>query len=185
MHHPNVEEEQRPIVLRTLEGEIVGTLPVNPDSRTLDWINREGGYLSIVAESLKLPDCNLEPGEMAVNSASVIFVAERTLGSPRTDRRVEATHFRRCAVTLRVADCDIHGYVHVRDTMGIVRHLTRAAGPFFAVTAASIVGPDFELITNFVAVNASHVVAIQSVDALLDTQAAHSLGASGMAAAER
>ena len=164
MHHLNPEEELRPIVLMTVEGKIVGTIPINRDARTLDWLNREGGFLSVSADSLDLPDCNLLPGHLAMNKPSVIFVAEQGFNSPKTDKRVEATHFRRCATTVRAGDCDIHGYIHVRDKVDIVRHLSRAAGPFFAMTSASIVGPDFELVTNFVAVNAMHVVAVQAVE---------------------
>jgi len=185
MHHPNVEEETRPIVMRTLEGEIVGTIPINPSARTLDWLNREGAFLSIRAETLDIPDCILQPGDLAMNRPSVVFVAERDLGGPKTDKRIEASHFRRCAITVRAGDCDIHGFIHVRDKMDIVRHLSTNSGPFFAITAASIVGPDFELVTNFVAVNVSHVVAVQSVGSTQDVDSEHAHSMTDLAIPER
>ena len=64
-------------------------------------------------------------------------------------------------------DCEILGFLHTSAHGDPVVRLNQDASPFFALTSASVIGPDVEFAAAFLAVNRAHVFA---AEALADTQ---------------
>jgi hypothetical protein len=133
--------QQRPVLIHTLRGTVEGSLEVNPNVRTLDVLNLPHRFVTIDASEIELSDD--------------VFTS---------DRRAEAAHFTREGISLRVADCDVKGYIHVRGVHDPLIWLNQSRQPFMALTSASVVGPDFELAASFLAVNPAYILAVQTMD---------------------
>jgi hypothetical protein len=153
----------RPVLIHTLRGSVEGCLDVNPEVRTLDFINVPSRFVTVDATDIAVADWSFEPGRLAINKDLIVFVTELTGEAPATDRRAEAAHFTREGISLRVADCDVKGYMHVRGVQDPLMWLSRSRQTFLALTSVSVVGPDFELATGFLAVNRAHILAVQTM----------------------
>lgn len=154
---------RRPVLIHTLRGSVEGNLEVNPDVRTLDLINIPHRFVPVETTEIAVADWSFEQGRLAINKDLIVFVTELTDAAPATDRRAEAAHYRREGISLRVADCDVKGYMHVRGVNDPLVWLSLVRQPFMALTSASVVGPDFELATGFIAVNRAHILAVQTL----------------------
>jgi hypothetical protein len=152
------------VLIHTLRGSVEGNLQVNPDVRTLDLINIPHRFVTVETTEIALADWSFEQGRLAINKDLIVFVSELTDDAPVTDRRAEAAHYTREGISLRVADCDVRGYMHVRGVNDPLVWLSLIRQPFMALTSASIVGPDFELATGFVAINRAHILAVQTMN---------------------
>lgn len=158
------ERQRRPVLIHTMRGSVEGDLQVNPDVRTLDVLNIPHRFLTVDASEIAVADWSFEPGRLAINKNLIVFVTELTDQAPATDRRTEAAHFTREGISLRVADCDVKGYMHVRGVHDPLIWLSHSKQPFMALTSASVVGPDFELAAGFLAVNPGHILAVQTLE---------------------
>ena len=156
--------KRRPVLIHTLRGSVEGSLHVNPGVRTLDFLNVPHRFVAVDATEIAVADWSFEQGRLAINKDLIVFVTELTDEAPATDRRAEAAHFTREGISLRVADCDVKGYMHVRGVHDPMTWLSRSQQSFMAVTSASVVGPDFELATGFLAVNPAHILAVQTME---------------------
>lgn len=159
MEHDLRSGDRRPVLIQTLHGPIEGGLYVHRGLRTLDWLNREQRFVRIYVSETTWA---FESGCMDVNKELVLFVAELADRAPMSDARAEAVHFTREAISLRVAEYDVKGFMHVRGqdpSMVLNRHRQ----PFVALTSASVFGPDLELATTFLAVNPDHVLGVQTM----------------------
>jgi len=168
----------RPVMVQSTRGTVEGRAVVHPRIRTLDWLNHSQRFLEIEVTSSSVPEWSFERGLVGINKDMVLFVAELSDELPTTDARVEATHYSREAVALRLGEFDIKGYLHVRGILDPLVRLSRRDGEFTALTSASVLGPDIELAASFLAVNPDHVLGAQpilqqapqpAVDALVDS----------------
>lgn len=158
------DKELRPVTVRTSHGTIEGDLPISPRLRTLDELNLAAHkFLTIRASEVNLPGDSFEGGLVGINKDSILFVTEIAACGPRTDHRVERSHYRRSAVRLRVGEFDIQGFLHVRGLRDPLVWLSQNRQPFVALTSASVIGPSAEFATSFIAVNPRHVLAAQDV----------------------
>jgi len=158
------ERKPRPVLIHTLRGSVEGSLRVNPEVRTLDFLNVPQRFITVDATDISVADWSFEPGRLAINKNLIVFVTELTDEATATDRRAEAAHFTREGISLRVADCDVKGYMHVRGVHDPLIWLSHSKQPFMALTSASVVGPDFELAAGFLAVNPAHILAVQTLE---------------------
>jgi hypothetical protein len=156
--------QQRPVLIHTLRGTVEGSLEVNPDVRTLDVLNLPHRFVAIDASEIAVADWSFEQGRLAINKDLIVFVTELSDDVFTSDRRAEAAHFTREGISLRVADCDVKGYMHVRGVHDPLIWLNQSRQPFMALTSASVVGPDFELAASFLAVNPAYILAVQTMD---------------------
>ena len=103
--------KRRPVLIHTLRGSVEGSLHVNPGVRTLDFLNVPHRFVAVDATEIAVADWSFEQGRLAINKDLIVFVTELTDEAPATDRRAEAAHFTREGISLRVADCDVKGYM--------------------------------------------------------------------------
>jgi len=159
MGEERVAQERRPVLIHTLVGSIEGSLTVNPFVRTLDYLNLAQRFLPLECEAIEgLP--SFGPGRIGVNKELVLFIAELTDDAPGAPR-AEALHFSRRAVGLRLADCEIEGYMHLRGIQDPIALLNHHPHEFVALTSASVVGPNLELASTFLAINPAFVTTVR------------------------
>jgi len=159
-----VEKEGRVVRVQTVHGAIEGELSISPSIRTLDELNlATQKFLRIDAPAVTLPGCSFDDGLLGINKDSVLFVVETSHCHPTTDQRVERSHFVRTPIRLRVGEFDIQGFLHIRGLRDPLTWLSQSRQPFLALTAASVVGPDVDLATSFIAVSPRHVLAAQGL----------------------
>lgn len=155
--------QRRPVLIHTLRGSVEGNLQVNPDVRTLDLINIPHRFVLVETTEVAVADWSFEQGRLAINKDLIVFITELSDEVVTSDQRAEAAHYAREGISLRVADCDVRGYMHVRGVNDPLVWLSLVRQPFMALTSASVVGPDFELATSFIAVNRAHILAVQTL----------------------
>jgi hypothetical protein len=155
--------EMRSVLVYTLHGTVEGDLPVNSRLRTLDFLNAPHKFVTLEATKIAFPGWSFDTGPLSLNKEMILFVTELGQEPPTTDERVEAAHFLRSAVRLRLADFDVQGYMHVRGLNDPLMRLSQNRQTFLALTAASVVGKDTEFATGFLAVNPLHVLAAQMI----------------------
>lgn len=178
MGEERVAQERRPVLIHTLVGSIEGSLTVNPFVRTLDYLNLAQRFVPVECEELEgLP--SFGPGRIGVNKELVLFIAELADDAAGTPR-VEAMHFSRRPVGLRLADCEVEGYMHLRGIQDPIALLNHHPHEFVALTSASVVGPNFELAATFLAINPAFVTTVRpqhATSALAATRAARPFSA--------
>jgi len=171
--------ERRSVLVHTIRGSIEGHVRVNQGVRTLDWLNLTRRFVPLEASDTTFGDWPPGPGRVGLNKELIQFVAELCEG-PEADPRVEATHYSREAVSLKLENCDVTGYLHVRDTHDPLLRLSRSEDSFIALTSASAVGPDFELAATFLAVNPAHVLCIRLIDSAGNESSCDTVAAAGL-----
>lgn len=158
------DREGRPVRVQTTHGALEGTLRVMPRVRTLDEVNLSGQrFLHVDVEPGSISTAAFEPGPLDIQKDSILFLTETSDCRATGDLRVERSHFVRTAVRLKIGDFDIRGFLHIRGLRDPVMWFGQVRHPFIALTAASVVGPETEFATAFIAINLRHVVAAQSL----------------------
>ncbi len=161
-----MEREQRSVRVQTIHGAIQGVVAIGAKVRTLDELNVPSHkFLIVDAPEVCLPGCCFDRGTVGINKDSVLFVTELRDCHPRTDQRVERFHFVRMPIRLRLGQFDVQGFLHIRGLRDPLIWFSQTRQLFLALTAASVVGPDAEFATAFIAVNPRHVLAIQGMGA--------------------
>lgn len=161
-----VEREQRSVRVQTVHGAINGVVAIGAKVRTLDELNvPTHKFLIVDAPEICLPGCCFDGGAVGINKDSVLFVTEQRDCHLTTDHRVERSHFVRMPIRLRLGQFDIQGFLHIRGLRDPLIWFSQTRQLFLALTAASVVGPDSEFATAFIAVNPRHVLAIQGMRA--------------------
>jgi hypothetical protein len=158
-----VGREARPILVQTLHGRIKGLLHINSRLRTLDHLNLNKKFLTIEAPEIALPGWSFEAGNLSINTDQILFVMELKDTLPTSDQRVEASHFTRTAIRVRLDDYDLQGFIHVRGVGDPVARLSQNKQPFIALTSVSVVGPESDFATSFLALNPLHILATQEI----------------------
>ena len=119
-------------------------------------------YLSVEADEVPW---GFEAGRLEIKKDRILFALELSDALPFSDGRVETVHYTRTAISLRVAGLDIQGYMHMRSQHDPILRLSQNKQTFLALTAVSVFGPDLELAAAFLAVNPSHILAAQTIQA--------------------
>ena len=157
------ETDLRKVLMYTLHGRLEGSLEVHPSVRTLDHLNLAQRFLRIEPTTWEFEHWTPEQRQVGISKDQVLFLTELSDTLPVTQARVESRQWTREAIHLSVGNCEIKGYMHVPGLLDPVQRLNQSHDLFLAVTAASVVGPDLELATSFLAVNPTHVAAIQTM----------------------
>jgi hypothetical protein len=153
---------RRPVLIHTQHGAVEGCLEVHSSVRTLDYLNLSQKFVPLVAPKVGAAGWGLDGERIGINKEHVLFAAELIEKPPISDARAEAAHYSRVAVAMRMADCDVRGFLHVRGLQDPLTLLGQCRQSFVALTSASIVGPGFELTASFVAVNPRYLLALQA-----------------------
>ena len=155
--------QERTVHMETLHGSIKGKLLVSVLLRTLDDLNLVAkAFLNVHSPALGGTGWSFPDGSLAVNKSTILFAAE--LSVPEGKRGEKFGGFTRAAVRLRVGAFDIEGFVHVPPGGDPLMRFNQDTHPFIALTSASIVGPDTQFASPFLAVNRSHILAVQPTD---------------------
>jgi hypothetical protein len=164
MENEQEGRERRRVHVQTIHGSIEGYVETGARIRTLDDLNMfSRKFLRVEDATVSSAVWSFEPGTIGVNTASIMFVVERTTFKRKSDKRVEAARFNRAAVRLCVGEYEIQGFLHVPGRGDILTRLNRDKYPFIALTSASVVGPDSEFAAPFLAVNRDHIMAAQEL----------------------
>ena len=155
--------EDRPVLIHTLHGAVEGRVTVNANLRTLDYLNVPHKFVTVDATEIGLSGWSFDTGIISINKELTLFAMELQNQVMMTDARVEAHHYSREAVRLRLADFDIQGYMHVRGMTDPMMRLSQNKQPFIALTSVSVVGDEAEYATSFLAVNPLHITAAQNI----------------------
>ena len=153
----------RPVMIQTTRGVVEGRAVAHPGIRTLDWLNHSQRFLEVEVTSTSVEHWGFDQGLVGINKDMILFVAELCDTLPTTDSRVEAGHYSREAVAIRLREFDVKGYLHVRGILDPLVRLSRSNGEFTALTSASVLGPDVELAASFLAINPDHVLGAQPI----------------------
>lgn len=154
--------ESRRIHMGTLHGTIEGDLRVSQRLRTLDLLNRNGArFIRLHDPRVTSASWHLGASAACVNPSFVFWVAEVTALRPAGTHRAAPLQ-RRSGVRLCLPDCEILGFLHTPELGDPILRLNQETTPFFALTSASMIGPDLELAAAFLAVNRANVFAAEA-----------------------
>jgi hypothetical protein len=164
MKHDAGAHEGRAVLIQTTDGAMEGWLAINPSTRTTDHLNLACPRFVVVDVAGRgVPGWSVGRGTTGISVAAVLFVAERQDVAPRTDSRIERSHFSRAAVRLQLGRLEVQGFLHVPRLSDPLTRLTHQRQQFLPLTAVSVVGPDVELAAPYLAVNHDHILAFQSL----------------------
>jgi len=156
--------EERQIRIETLRGGVEGFLHTNSMVRTLDEVNVvTGNFLTLHSPRSYSGEWKLDGGPLAISKSSTLFVMEMAAPAARARRRGDAVRFSRSPVRLWVKQVSVQGFVHVPPGGTAMSRLNQSSHDFMALTSVSVVGPNFEFATPFLAVNRAFISAAQEI----------------------
>jgi hypothetical protein len=163
MESPHDASTRRRVLVATMRGMIEGDLPVGPQLRTLDYLNRSTTRFVPLCTARPLSSrASLEGKIVHVNIESILWVAEiETM--PRAARAAVKPQLNRAAVRICFPDCEILGFLHVPPHGDPFARLNQDRSSFLAVTSASIIGSDTERAAPFVAVNSRQAFTLEMI----------------------
>lgn len=156
----------RRIRVHTREGYVEGDLATNESVSTLHYLNVVAvtrDYLPLQPPLVTSADWFLDDAPLEIALESVLFVAELSDYRPADGDPNAAKLYTPIPVRLRVNRYTVDGQVHVPAGAEPVDRLNHSRHAFVAMTSASVLGPDAEFGAGFVALNRSHVSAVQTV----------------------
>ena len=163
MFEENQQREKRAIRIDTVDGPIEGCLHVTPKLRTLDDLNLIARrFIMVYSHSSSSIPWSFGKGPLAINKSSVLFVRELAPPPPRPDSRF--CNFTRSPIRVRVQDYEIEGFCHVPPGGAPMKRLEHGEHPFISLTTVLVTGPDGQSTAPFLAVNRTHISAVQEVD---------------------
>lgn len=153
----------RRVLAATMQGMIEGDLPVGPQLRTLDYLNRATSrFIPLYGTGPPSTRASFAGKAVHINIESVLWVAEIE-AMPRVARTGTGLKLTRTAVRFRFPNWEILGFLHTPPQGDPLARLNLDRSPFLAVTSASIVGSDTERAAPFVVVNSRHVYTIEMI----------------------
>ena len=158
--------DERRLRLVTGHGYVDGQLRANAGVSTLHYLNVSAATQAFVVVQPPIqthPEWGIESGELALSVSSILFVQELSKFVPVPGDRQAAAQFRRSPVRLNVGDYSVEGFVHLPPGGDAFSRLNNDRHPFFALSSASILGPDTQFSAAFLAVKRDKVLALQSV----------------------
>ena len=154
---------ERTVRIETLHGSIEGHLLISQLVRTLDELNMTSkAFLTVHSAVLDGTGWSFPEGELSVNKNNIMFLGE--LSEPAGGQSEKFVDFMRARVRLRVGAFDIEGFVHVPPRGDPLLRFNQDTHQFIAVTSTSVVGPDTQSESPFLAVKRSHILAVQPLD---------------------
>ena len=168
MDNARIDRETRRVRMGTLHGTIEGSLRVSSNLRTLDFLNRSTAkFISI--QDPRVTSARWQPAASTsfVNVSFVLWVAE-IIALQRTGRRRATPLQNRSGIRLCMPECEVLGFVHTPAQGDPILRLNQDTAPFFALTSASLLGPDIEFAAAFLAVNRAHVFAAEAFASAVD-----------------
>lgn len=158
----HLERTERRIRVQTANATVEGTLRVATILRTLDDLNLDGKkFVSLFEPEAVGTTWNFDPGELAINRTSILFVQE--LSNPPRHKKQFAGVYSRTSIKLRVGEHHIEGFLHVPPGGDCLKRLSQNNHPFVSLTSVSVVGPDTQFATPFLAVNREHILMAQEI----------------------
>ena len=157
-----IERQERRVRLETTCGSVEGSLWVSPMLRTLDEINVVArNFVTLHTPEVVASDW-FRKSPLCVRRSSILFMHE--LSNP-PKRSGQAAHgsFTRAALRLRVGPFNVEGFAHVPRGGNALNRLNQGGHSFISLTSVSVLGPDWQFATPFLAVNLDHVLAAQEL----------------------
>jgi len=146
------KQTSRKVVIGTVHGTIEGDLQISPTLRTLDFLNRNAtSFVSIHKARSAGSRWHFGSDQVILNASTITWVAEveaQAAGSARP--------LNRSAVRLRFEEFEVTGFIHIPLEGNLLERLKGENKTFIALTSASMIGPQAELATAFLAVNRLH-----------------------------
>ena len=162
MSGENAELAERRIRIETERGTIDGVLAVASILRTLDDLNLTGkDFITLDEPVTSGPGWNFDSDILALNKRSILFVQELS-NPPRRNSNLAGT-YSRASVRLRVGAYEIEGFLHVPPGGDCLKRLNQNSHAFVSLTSVSVIGPDAQFATPFLAVNRRHILAAQEI----------------------
>jgi hypothetical protein len=159
---PSSDPNARRVRIQTQQGEVEGWIAVAPSTRTLDDLNLiTRDFIHVRPGSVRIEGWAHGAGTVAINKSTILYVIELSPLKPRT---APAGRYERAPIVLAVGPYGVRGFVHVPPGGDPLARLNVGRHPFIALTSVSIVGPDRELATGFLAVQRQHVIAAQALE---------------------
>jgi len=166
----------RHLRLVTRHGAVVGQLRTNENVSTLHYLNvaaMSRNFLVMQPPITPSKGWNISEGAIALSISTVLFAQELSEYVPVAGDPVAAAEYERCAVRLNVGDYAVEGFLHLPHGADPITRLNQDPHAFFALSSASVMGPDSQFAAAFLAVKRSEVIAVQAIeiDATLDASA--------------
>lgn len=155
-----LDQDTRPIEIRTDDRRIEGALQIHPRLRTLDDLNLVSKEFFVVATTAGAVG-TFDAGDVAIHKRSILFVHETDPPQPES---VEAFgRFTRAAVRMIVGPYDVGGFVHVPPGVSAMKRINQLTHPFVALSSVKVRAGEETFETSFLAVNRRRIVAAQPV----------------------
>jgi hypothetical protein len=152
-------------MIRAVFGSIEGSLASSGMLRLLDDLNVVAKRFLTVNEPLFLSGpWSQGEGSVTVNRDSIVFVVELPGCPPPPGNSRVASRFTRAPVEMLLQNYAIRGFVHVNPNGNPMSRLNQGDHAFVAVTSVSVIGPDEQFATPFLAVNRAHVLAARMIE---------------------
>lgn len=160
--------ETRPVRIQTTDATIDGELRISPQLRTLDALNMVGrSFLTVHEPRFQGLAWPFDGGPLAVSTSIVIYVTEPETPALRKDDQAVVARYTRAPLRVLAGPFSLHGFVYVTPGGDSITRLSQEGHLFLALTSVSVVGPDIEFTTPFLAINRSHIVAAQRIQPAL------------------
>jgi hypothetical protein len=141
-------------------------LQTNRGVSTMHYLNVVAGthqFLTLRPPLVGPTDWMFEDAALALAMDSIYFVTELTEYVPRSGDPQEAARYMRTAVRMRLSDFLVDGFVHVPHGSNPIQRLNQVHNPFIALTVVSVMGPEEQFATSFLAANRRYVSAFQQI----------------------
>ena len=163
MSDPLNEKESRPVRVVTVDDMLEGELKVGHGLRTLDDLNLVSRrFIMLHSPKSVGKRRKFEPGAVAINKNSILFVCELAAPEPKSADKIE--RFTCASVRLQMLQYEIEGFVHVPPGGAPLRRFDQERHPFVSLTSA-LVTEGLEADTaEFVAVNCIYVSTAQALE---------------------
>jgi len=158
--------EGRRIRVYTTHGSVEGQLRTNRGISTMHYLNvaaTTNPFLSLRPPLFCSGDWMFGDSILAVAMDSILFVTESSEYQPRPGNEREASRFKRVPIRMRLANYVIDGHIHVPPGSNPIARINQDRHAFIAMTVVSVMGPQEQFATSFLAANRRYITAIQQI----------------------
>ena len=158
--------EGRRIRVYTHHGSVEGSLHTNDGVSTMHYLNVAAAmqpFLGLRPPLTCAQDWMFDDSSLAVAMDSILFVTELSEYVPRPGDPREAAQFQRIPIRLRLSDFIVDGHIHVPNGSNPIQRLNQDRHAFIALTVVSVMGPQEQFATSFLAANRRYITAVQQI----------------------
>ena len=158
--------EGRRVRVYTHHGSVEGLLRTNSGVSTMHYLNVAAStnpFLTLRPPLACSQDWMFDDAALALSMDSILFVTELSEYLPRPGDPREASRFQRVPIRLRLADFVVDGHIHVPNGSNPIHRLNQDRHPFIALTVVSVMGPEQQFATSFLAANRRYITAVQQI----------------------